>query len=223
VQVSCSEGGNITPNGLISVVSGDKLIFEIIPNERFVLSSLMLDDQTLPAQRTYVLDHITNNHELFANFTAETMYTLTSTADTGGQIAPFGNIEKKENELQVYQISPDDHHAIANVYIDDMAMGKMSSIAVKADANHRIHASFESIEAYSIQVHIRAQDTLNPLVAYWVELWKDEVFVKGVYAKTRSVPALLLSTRSWEIIHGKKCNMLYSNPFSGEARNFSNH
>jgi hypothetical protein len=145
----------------------------------------MLDDQTLPAQRTYVLDHITNNHELFASFTAETMYTLTSTADTGGHIAPFGNIEKKENEIQIYQISPDDHYTIANVYIDDMAMGKMSSIAVKADANHRIHASFESIEAYTIQGHIRAQDTLNPLVAYWVELWKDEVFLKGVYTDSQ--------------------------------------
>jgi hypothetical protein len=184
VKVASSDGGIITPNGTLTVMHGKSLAFDLIPNERYYISNLIVDDQTLPAQSTYLLKNIENNHDVFANFSAETWYAITSTAGDGGQIDPQGIIEKKENDIHIYQIIPDEHYQVENVYVDNVAIDPVRSIAIKADANHHVHATFESTIRRTIQGHVLAENTNNPLKNYRVELWDDETFIN--FANTDS-------------------------------------
>ncbi|MBF0452685.1 MAG: carboxypeptidase regulatory-like domain-containing protein, partial [Candidatus Magnetomorum sp.] len=181
ISVTCNKGGSITPDGELSIMKGKSLAVDIVPDDRYFISDLVVDGQTLPAQSTYVLNDIKDNHEILANFTAETWYAITSSAGDGGSIDPQGIIEKKEHDVQIYQIIPDDLYQVVNVFIDDVPMGAVNSIAVKADNNHRVYASFESTIRRTIQGYVKAENTNIPLENYWVELWNDETFVNGVH------------------------------------------
>ncbi|KPA12769.1 peptidase-like protein, partial [Candidatus Magnetomorum sp. HK-1] len=180
IQVSANEGGSISPNGHLQVLSGDDLAFQIIPDDRYLISNLILDGQAIAARGDYVLNNISKDHEIIANFTPETWFTIKSNAGIGGQINPSGLIEKKQGDLQIFQIVPDNNYQILNVFVDDVPKGPLKSFVLKADANHDISVTFEPTFSRSIEGYVLAEYNQSPLADYWLELWQNDTFVKAV-------------------------------------------
>ena len=179
VTASASAGGMITPSGNISILPGNSIAFQLIPEDRFFVSRLMLDGNELAPQSDFVLNAVTDNHELWVNFTAETWYSITSTSGIGGQITPSGRIEIKENDLQRFQIVAEQNYKISQVFVDNQPMGQVRSIVIQADKAHTVIAEFEAEISRMIQGRVIAEKSGFPLVGYWVELWENETFIQG--------------------------------------------
>lgn len=84
------------------------------------------------------------DQELILTKTAAPLaHTITATAGTGGTITPNGNVSVDNNGLQLFKISPSSNYSIADVLIDGVSQGKISSYSFDhVTANHTISAIF---------------------------------------------------------------------------------
>jgi len=61
-------GGKIEPNGIIMVNQGESILFEIFPDENYIIDSLIVDGIAINASETYEFEDITSNHTIVAKF-----------------------------------------------------------------------------------------------------------------------------------------------------------
>ncbi len=70
VTVPEANGGTIVPDGEVKVKKGENIIFIITPDEGYTMTSLIFDDVTLGAQKTFALQDISADHTLSATFSS---------------------------------------------------------------------------------------------------------------------------------------------------------
>ncbi|MBN1166522.1 MAG: right-handed parallel beta-helix repeat-containing protein [Methanospirillaceae archaeon] len=70
VFVPETNGGTIVPDGEVMVKKGEDIIFIITPDEGYTMTSLIFDDVTLGAQKTFALQDISADHTLSATFSS---------------------------------------------------------------------------------------------------------------------------------------------------------
>lgn len=70
-------------------------------------------------------------------------YTITTTAGTGGSISPSGSVTVNNGASQAFTITPDNNYSIADVKVDNVSQGKITSYTFNnVTANHTISATF---------------------------------------------------------------------------------
>jgi hypothetical protein len=81
-------------------------------------------------------------------------YTITASADTGGTITPTGAVTVSLGGGQAFTITPDACHAIADVLVDGVSQGPISSYAFSGViADHTISATFASTGLTAGETH----------------------------------------------------------------------
>lgn len=68
VTSSAGEGGTIDPAGVFEVMSGQSILFAIVPDSGFVIANIIVDGESVGTDAILELSHIIDNHTVYAEF-----------------------------------------------------------------------------------------------------------------------------------------------------------
>ncbi|MBT0652939.1 fibronectin type III domain-containing protein [Geobacter luticola] len=163
LTATASAGGTIAPVGSVTtstatsgtstitsmtVSQGGSQSFSIIPNAGYSIANVTVDGVSVGAVNTYTFTNVTADHAItatFASFTASSTFTVTATSGTGGSITPSGITTVNSGASQVYTIAPTAGYRIADVIVDGISVGAVSSYTFSnVVANRTISATFSA-------------------------------------------------------------------------------
>ncbi|MGQ9608388.1 MAG: InlB B-repeat-containing protein, partial [bacterium] len=141
ILASADVGGNILPAGVIKVTHGSSASFTVKPDPGYEITNVIVDNVSKGAINSYKFENVETVHTISTFF--RKIYIITASAGPGGMVSPGGSSIVGAGGSKTYTISPDPGFQIADVKIDDVSMGVMSSYTFSnVNANHTIYASF---------------------------------------------------------------------------------
>jgi len=180
LTATASAGGTIAPVGNVTTstaTSGTSIItsmtvsrgvsqsFSIIPNAGYSIANVTVDGVSVGAVSTYTFANVTADHAIvatFASFIASSTFTVTATAGTGGSISPAGTTTLNNGANQPYSIIPAAGYRIADVKVDGISVGAVTSYTFSnITANHSIAATFAAI-TYSVSATAGTGGSISP-------------------------------------------------------------
>jgi hypothetical protein len=162
ITAAADVNGSINPAGAVSVNTGGSQAFTISPNVGYTVLSVIVDGSNRGAITTYTFSNVTANHTINAYFKAIT-YAITSSAGTGGNIAPLGTMTLNMGASQTYTIAPKTGYRIADVLVDGASVGAVAAYAfTNVTANHTIAASFAANPSYIISASAGPNGGISP-------------------------------------------------------------
>src|SRR5439155_15504231 len=140
---------------------GSSQSFTISPDACHTIADVLVDGVSQGAISSYTFSNVTANHTIAASFNLIT-YTITASAGGGGTISPSGSVSVNCGSSQSFTISSDACHTIADVLVDGVSQGAISSYTFSnVTANHTIAASFNVI-TYTITASAGSGGTISP-------------------------------------------------------------
>lgn len=121
ITANAGDNGTISPNGDNTVTYGTKPIFTLTPDSGYAVSnvSVTAGDYTGTLSGTlYTLDAVTDDCTIVASF-LDNIYTITTSADTGGTITPYGESSVVKGSAPNYTLIPERGYKITGVAITD--------------------------------------------------------------------------------------------------------
>jgi len=161
ITASAGTGGSISPSGPVSVSQGASQTFTITPNTGYSIADVKVDNTSVGAVTSYTFSNVTAAHTIQASFSIVT-YTITASAGSGGSISPAGSVSVSHGASQTFNITPNTGSLIANVTVDGVSQGAISSYTFTAvTANHTISASF-AINTHTINALAGTGGSISP-------------------------------------------------------------
>jgi hypothetical protein len=143
IVATAGTGGTITPSGTVSPGCGSDQAFTITPDGCDTIADVVVDGVSIGAVSTYTFTGVQAGHTITASFTLKPPSTITATAGSNGSIAPSGDTQVTCGYSQVYQITPSNCFVVADVTVDGVSVGAMTSYTfTNVTAAHTIDASF---------------------------------------------------------------------------------
>jgi hypothetical protein len=175
IVASAAGGGQISPNGNVTVNYGADQIFYIVPNSGYHIADVVVDGSSIGATGTYTFNNILANHSISATFSIDT-FTLSASSGPNGSITPAGNIVVNYGANQTFDIAANTGYHIVDVVVDGTSMGPISSYTFTAViANHFITASF-AITTFTITATAGPNGTISPDGIVYVDYGATQVF-----------------------------------------------
>ena len=142
ISASINGNGSISPAGTVTVAEGNDQSFTITPGTDSYLTDVWIDGVSIGAHSTYTFAQVSQNHSISADFAYYT-YTISASADMGGSISPIGSTIVNHGSNQGCTITPDAGYKVADVLVDGISVGPVSSYTFDQVAeDHTIHATF---------------------------------------------------------------------------------
>ena len=175
ITATAGKGGSISPWGFVKVNPGADQTFMIKPNTGYQIADVKVDNVSQGAISSYTFKDVTANHTIFATFRPKT-YTITATAGRGGSISPWGFVKVNPGADQTFMIKPNTGYQIADVKVDNVSQGAISSYTFKdVTANHTIFATFRP-KTYTITATAGRGGSISPSGAVKVSYGGDQTF-----------------------------------------------
>jgi len=177
ITASAGAGGTINPSGNLLANSGSDMTFNMIPNSGYRISVVRVDNVSVGSPSSYTFNNITANHSISVTFTAGATHTIISTAGTGGTINPSGTRIVNEGSNQTYTISSDVGYHIADVKVDNISVGPVSSYTfTNILSNHSISVVFGTVPTYNILVNAGSGGSISPTGTVQVNEGANQTF-----------------------------------------------
>ncbi|MGB9597920.1 MAG: InlB B-repeat-containing protein, partial [Candidatus Poribacteria bacterium] len=151
------------PLGETRVNYGQSLTYTITPNPGYFVSMVKIDGViTEGITDTYTFSNITRNHAISVEFSLKS-YKITSSAGANGTISPLGEVTVNHGGSQKYTITPNTGYSIADVVVDGVSVGAVSSYEfTNVTENHTISVTFK-INTYKITSTAGDNGTIEPV------------------------------------------------------------
>jgi len=176
VTASAGENGSIDPYGVQSYEYGSTPTFTIIPDAGYEIDEVLVDGEAVTlTDGAYTFEALTENHTISATFT-RIDFTITATAGANGTITPSGEITVAHGSMQTFEIAPATGYEIADVTVDGVSVGAVSSYVFESVvADHTINATFSKINL-TIVASAGANGTITPSGNVTVEYGNVQAF-----------------------------------------------
>jgi len=157
-----SEGsGSISPSGSLQLEFGSTQTYTIAADTGHHIADVLVDGISVGAVGTYTFESIAVSHTIHAVFGIDT-FSVTSSAEAGGTITPFGLQEVNYGSNQTYTITADAGHHIADVMVDGVSVGAVGSYTVRNITEPRtIHAMF-AVDTFTVAASSEGSGTITP-------------------------------------------------------------
>src|SRR5262249_38935601 len=124
---------------------------------------------------SHTFTNVTANHTIDATFSQIT-HTIAASAGANGSIAPSGSVVVNDGADQSFTITPDAHFAVADVKVDGVSIGAVTSHTfTNVTANHPIDATFAQI-THTIAACAGANGSIAPTGSVVVNDGTDQSF-----------------------------------------------
>lgn len=152
--------GTTTISG-VTVLDGASQAFTIAASTGYQIVNVTVDGASVGAVASYSFSSVKSDHTISATFALKS-FTVTASAGTGGSISPTGTTTLNYGSSQTYAITPGAGYRIANVTVDGISVGAVSSYTLgNISASHLIVASF-MLNSYSISASTSVNGTISP-------------------------------------------------------------
>jgi hypothetical protein len=146
IKATTGTNGSVTPAGTTNVTWGNNQTYSITPAIGFHIVKLTVDGLSVTPAPVYTFTNVTAPHTISATF-AITKFTITSSAGSHGTITPKGKFQVNYNGGQTYIMSPVSGYGVADVLVDNVSVGAVSSYTfTNVTADHTIKATFNCIK-----------------------------------------------------------------------------
>ena len=152
IAATAGVGGSISPNGSTSVAYNGSQSFIVSAEAGYAISDVLVDGISIGAVGSYTFSNVLTDHTIEAVFeeVITNVYSITATFGAGGSVSPAGLTSVSEGGSQSYTISPNSCFAIADVTVDGVSVGVVSSYTFSnVTSNHSISATFAYMPAPS--------------------------------------------------------------------------
>jgi len=146
ITASAGADGSITPDGAVVTADGADRSFTITPDTNYHVLDVLVDDVSVGAVTNYTFTNVVADHTIVASFEVNPdTFTITASANPNGTITPSGAVIVNSGDDQTFTIAPDSGYRIANVIVDDVSVGEVTSYTfTDVMADHTIAANFAS-------------------------------------------------------------------------------
>ena len=142
INASAGVGGSISPSGAVPVDFGASQTFTIAPDTGYHVSDVLVDGVSQGTITSYTFTNVTTGHTIAASF-ALNSYPIVATTGSGGSITPAGTVMVTYGADQAFAITADTGKHIADVAVDGVSQGAISSYTFRSvSAPHTIAATF---------------------------------------------------------------------------------
>jgi hypothetical protein len=168
VTATAGENGSISPGGAVDVVEASDQTFTITPQAGYHVADVKVDGLSKGAIASYTFIQVAANHTIDASFAIDT-HIISATAGANGNINPVGNTSVAHGAGQTFIISPDAGYRVANVMVDGVAKGALSSYTFEGVTDsHTITASF-AVDTHQINATAGTNGSILPSGAVHVD------------------------------------------------------
>jgi len=158
---SAGPNGSIAPAGSVVVNQGASQAFTITPDPTYHVADVLVDGVSVGAVTSYTFTNVTANHTIAASFAIDT-WTIVASAGPNGSIAPAGSVVVNQGGSQAFTITPDPTYHVADVLVDGVSVGAVTSYTfTNVAANHTIAASF-AIDTWTIVASAGPNGSIAP-------------------------------------------------------------
>ena len=210
ITASAGAGGSISPSGAVVLNYGASQTFTITPNTGYAIANVVMDGISLGAISSVTFNNVTANHTISATFSLIN-YTITASAGTGGSISPSGAVSAAYGTSKTFTITPGTGYQIADVKVDGVSVGAVSSYTFSSiAANHTIAATFSL--AY---VDVANFAELKTKVGQLVRLTGNSTVTFAPVAGTRTTNFFFIGEAEClgciKVVDNKGCNVAFGN------------
>ena len=153
ITASAGSGGTISPSGQVSVNSSESKTFTINASTGYHIADVLVDAVSQGAISQYTFSNVLTDHTISATFESDApivSYNITASSGPNGNVTPSGDTAVASGGSQTYSITPITGYHVAEVLIDSVSNGTISSYTfTNVVANHTIAATF-AINQYTI-------------------------------------------------------------------------
>jgi len=161
ITAAAAAGGSITPSGAVTVDYGSDQSFTITPNTGYFIADVFVDSVSVGAVPEYTFTNVTANHTIGATFSL-TEYTITATAGSEGSVSPSGAVPVLHGSTQGFTITPDAGFYIADVHVDTLSVGPVSSYTFNNILrDHTISATF-AVQTFTVTALAGPHGSVSP-------------------------------------------------------------
>jgi predicted ester cyclase len=161
ISATTDGSGTISPSGEVTVEYGTSQTFEIVPDTGHDIADVFVNGESIGAVSSYTFENILDDQTIHAVFSIQT-FTITAEAGDNGSISPSGLLTFEYGMSQVFEIVPDEYYKIANVVVDGVSVGAVSSFEFEnISENHTIYATF-TLMTYTIAASADENGTITP-------------------------------------------------------------
>ncbi|RLA16855.1 MAG: hypothetical protein DRQ62_15625, partial [Gammaproteobacteria bacterium] len=172
---TAGSNGSFSPPSATNVNYGDDFTFAITPDLGYHVADVLVDGSSVGATGSYTFLSVAASHSISATFAINT-YIITPTAESNGSISPAIPTAVNFNDDQTFAITPDLGYHVAEVIVDGVNVGALSSYTfTNVSAPHTIEASF-AINSYTITPNAGSNGSITPSVGTSVYYGNDLTF-----------------------------------------------
>ena len=187
ITASAAAYGAIAPSGAVTVNAGSSQSFIVTADPWYHVADVVVDGGSVGAVATYTFDNVSGDHTIVASFAVDT-FTVTASAGGHGTITPSGAVSANAGDGLFFNIAPDAGYHVADVLVDGVSVGAVTSYGFKAVfADHVIAATFAADVVCPTLAQVRAH-----VVAYRASLdVKNDGQLTSLLAKLDAAQASL--------------------------------
>ena len=172
-----------TPSGVIAVLYGASQSFNIVPDNEYEITDVIIDNVSQGALRSYTLSDVRADHLISAVFTGvRSKYNINATADPYTIVYPFGNRSFSVGSNKTYVTQPKPGSDLTDVIIDNYSNGSIRSWTftnISSDHNistygqytpGQVHVIFTANQTWGqvpMAVKFKDESVGDPTSFYW--------------------------------------------------------
>jgi len=143
ITATCSDRGTISPTKAYTLAGIEDEVFYLMPDEGYVIQTVRVDnvpDSYDESRNTYTFENVSADHSISVTFAIDTC-TMTLSPGNHGDIT--GDTTVGYGTSHTYTITPDTGYEVADVTLDGISRGAVTSLTVNnIVANRTIAATF---------------------------------------------------------------------------------
>ncbi len=117
INAIATEGGSITPSGLVPVTHGADQSFTITADPGYHIVDVVVDTVSKGAVTSWDFTSVVTDHMIVASFALDT-HTITASAGAGGSITPSGEVSVNHFDVQLFTFTADPGYSISSLLVD---------------------------------------------------------------------------------------------------------
>ncbi|MCX8481319.1 MAG: hypothetical protein ORN58_05300, partial [Sediminibacterium sp.] len=176
ININIGANGQSSPAGPFIIVNyGSDTTITIIPNESYVLDTLLVNGIKINNTNKVTLTNITTVQNIYANFIKT--FIIEAFSSTGGVISPAGINIVKYGQNITFTITPNKDYLLDSLLIDNVKINNVSNYTfTNITLNHTIKAVFKFVKVFTIEAISSPGGVISPAGTSMVNYGQNIVY-----------------------------------------------